>query len=72
MVNHECPKYVVSMPDRPFSFLLKAGVPLSLCVHLRDKGLSLGDVVWTVDSPRLEFFPTFYWNHSKSRDCRCT
>ena len=35
----------VGMPDGPLSDLHKAGVPLSLCIYLRGKGLSLRDAV---------------------------
>ena len=59
MVDRECLEDVVSMPDGPFFLtLLKPGVPLSPCAH-RDKGLSLGDAVWTARCPRLDFLSVF-------------
>ena len=43
------------MTDGRFSYLLKVGIPLLLCVHLRDNGQSLGDADGQLDSPRLDF-----------------
>ena len=35
MVDRKCPKDVISMTDGLFSYLLKAGIPPSLCVLKR-------------------------------------
>ena len=60
MVYHECPKDVLSMPDRPFSYHLKAGIPLSLCVHfLTDRGLNLGDTEQTARQSKTGFSFSF-------------
>ena len=35
--------YTKSVQGGPFSNLHKAGIPLSLCVHLKEKGLLFGE-----------------------------
>ena len=64
MVDRECPKDI-SMPDGSFSYLLKAGVPLSLCYTSR-QGLNLEDAVWTAKQSKTGFYFSFYWNHCKT------
>ena len=60
MVDCECPiSKIMAMHDRPSSDLCKAGVPISLCIHLRDKGLSLGDAVRTARQSESGFSITF-------------
>ena len=72
MVYRECPKVVVSMPDRPFPYPLKAGVLLSLNVH-RDKGLCLGDAVRTAIGSKSGFsFSLLEAVQVWSQDCGCT
>ena len=61
-MDRVCPKDVVSMTDRPFSYLLKAGIPLSQYVHFRDRGLSLGDKVWMARQSKTGFYFSFYRN----------
>ena len=66
MVDSECPILkIVAIHDGPLSDRLKASVPLSLCVHLRDKGLSFGDTVWTAKQSKSEF-SSFYWDKCKT------
>ena len=45
-MDNRCPmSKIVALQDGLLSDLRKTGVLLSLCIHLRDKGLSLGDAV---------------------------
>ena len=67
MVDIECPmSKTVAMQDRHLSDCHKAGVPLSLCIHLRNKGLSLGDAVWTARRSKPGFSISFYWDQCKT------
>ena len=50
-VDSECPE-IVTFQDRPFSGLHKAGVPLAVCMHLTEKGLSRREAVWTASQSR--------------------
>ena len=64
-MNSECPK-IVTMQDGHFSDLHKAGgVPLALCMHLTEKGLSLREAVWTARQSKSGFSLGFYWEETK-------
>ena len=64
MVDSECPK-IITMQDRPFSDLHKTSIPLALCVHLRDKGLNLGEAVWTARQSKSGFSISFHWGTNR-------
>ena len=56
---------VVAMQNGPFSGLHKAGVPLAICMHLTEKGLSLRETVWTARQSKSGFSMSFYWEHTE-------
>ena len=64
MVDSECPK-IVTMQDRPFYDLHKAVVPLALCMHLTEKGLSIREAVWTARQSKSGFSVSFYWEQTE-------
>ena len=53
------------MQDGPFSDLHKPGVPLALCMHLTEKGLSLREMVWTARQSKSGFSRNFHWEQTE-------
>ena len=51
----------VSVLDGLNQDLYKAGVPLSLCLHLREQGLSIAGAVWTAKQSKSGFSISFFW-----------
>ena len=47
----------------PYFDLSKAGVPLSLCTHLKELNLHFGNAVWTAKQTKSGFSISFFWNN---------
>lgn len=51
----------VSVLEGDSAKLLSGGVPISVCIHLQDKGLHFEDAVWTAKQSKSGFSVSFYW-----------
>ena len=53
-----------SVLDGVFSSMCKAGLPLSICIHLQEKGLDFDGAVWTAKQTQSGFSVSFFWSHT--------
>ena len=51
----------VLLLDHEYGSLQALGVPLPLCVHLHELGLSFGDALWSTKQTGTGFSVTFFW-----------
>lgn len=64
------PLMTVSVFEGHYVNLNRAGVPISLCLHLKELGLCFGDAVWTAKQSLSGFSISFFWDkrHAASKE----